>query len=343
MPGDQRMTRTHKAVRGALALGALGALAACDNGNSNIVALVPVNPMFQSYVALGNSITAGFQSGGINDSTQRQSYALLLARSMHTRYAFPSLTMPGCPPPINNFLTQSRVGTSTTSTTCLLRNPGSVTAALNNVAVPGIASANPSQQVDTSQAANPLDQFILGGKSMVQRALDAQPTFATVWVGNNDILGPAIQGLPNLATPQAAFVASYSKMIDTLVKGAPGIKGVLIGVVQVANAPVLIAAPVFTIPAFAGAISAATGKVVVIDPACATSASLIGFPIVAAIKAGVHPPTIDCSKSPVPPFPPLGDIFVLDVAEQAQVKSIIDGYNTYIKAKADSIGFGYYD
>src|SRR5215831_9696447 len=266
MPGDQRMTRTHKAVRGALALGALGALAACDNGNSNIVALTPVNAMFQSYVALGNSLTAGFQSGGINDSTQKQSYALLLARSMHTRYAFPSLTMPGCPPPINNFLTQSRVGTSSTSTTCFLRNLSSVTTALNNVAVPGIASANPSQQVDTSQAANPLDQFILGGKSMVQRALDAQPTFATVWVGNNDVLGPAIQGIPALATPQAVFVANYSKMITQLIAGAPTLKGVLIGVVQVTGAPVMVAAAAFTNPAFAAGISAAAGKTVVVDP-----------------------------------------------------------------------------
>ena len=35
--------------------------------------------MFKNYVALGNSITAGYQSAGINDSTQRQSYARLLA------------------------------------------------------------------------------------------------------------------------------------------------------------------------------------------------------------------------------------------------------------------------
>jgi len=37
--------------------------------------------MFQRYVAMGNSITAGFQSGGINDSTQRRSYAVLVAVS----------------------------------------------------------------------------------------------------------------------------------------------------------------------------------------------------------------------------------------------------------------------
>src|SRR5215467_8282665 len=333
------MFRMQTAVRGMLLLGASAAFLACT-GDDHIVVPTPNNPIFASYVALGNSLTAGFQSGGINDSTQRQSYALLLARSMHTRYAFPSLTMPGCPPPINNFLTQSRVGTSSTSTTCFLRNLSSVTTALNNVAVPGIASANPSQQVDTSQAANPLDQFILGGKSMVQRALDAQPTFATVWVGNNDVLGPAIQGIPALATPQAVFVANYSKMISQLIAGAPSLKGVLIGVVQVTGAPVMVAAAAFADTNFQRGINLATHATIQYDPGCATSASLIGFPIVTAIAAGKHPPIISCSKTGIGQ---LGDIFVLDAAEQAQVQGIIVGYNTYIKAKADSIGFGYYD
>ena len=34
-------------------------------------------------------IKAGYQSGGINDSTQKQSYAVLLAKQMHTRFAYP--------------------------------------------------------------------------------------------------------------------------------------------------------------------------------------------------------------------------------------------------------------
>src|SRR5262249_17428624 len=104
-PGDQRMTRTQIIARGALALVTLGAVLSCDNNtNGDVISPRPLNPIFTSYVALGNSLTAGFQSGGINDSTQKQSYALLLARSMGTRYAYPSLTMPGCPPPLNNFL-----------------------------------------------------------------------------------------------------------------------------------------------------------------------------------------------------------------------------------------------
>src|SRR5262249_24639956 len=148
-PGDQRMTRTQMVVRGALALVTFGALVSCDNNtNGDLIGPNPVNAIFKNYVALGNSLTAGFQSDGINASTQRQSYALLLARSMGTRYAYPSLAMPGCRPPLNNFLTQTRVTLAgqppSTAATCNLRSTSSITAALNNVAVPGIASVDPT-------------------------------------------------------------------------------------------------------------------------------------------------------------------------------------------------------
>src|SRR6478672_2907631 len=115
------MSRTHKVARGALLLGAVTALASACHSDDGLIGPVPADPMFKSFVALGNSITAGWQSGGINDSTQKQSYALLLARSMNTRYAYPALAGVGCPPPVNNLLTQTRVGGATsTGTTCQL-------------------------------------------------------------------------------------------------------------------------------------------------------------------------------------------------------------------------------
>src|SRR6185503_6591709 len=138
------MFRMQTAVRGALLLGAAAMFFACK-GDDHIVVPVVNNSIFERYVAMGNSITAGYQSGGINDSTQRQSYALLLARQMGTRYAYPALLAPGCPPPVNNLLTQTRVGGATsTGTTCAFRVPASVTSALNNVAVPNAGSADPT-------------------------------------------------------------------------------------------------------------------------------------------------------------------------------------------------------
>jgi lysophospholipase L1-like esterase len=348
------MSRSHTVVRGALSLGvaavAAAAAAAC-NGDTHIVMPTVNNSIFQSYVALGNSITAGYQSGGINDSTQRLSYAVLLAKQMGTRFAYPSLVMPGCPPPVSNLLTQARVtlskATPSTSTTCALRDTGSVRAIINNVAVPGIASADPDAAVGPN--ANTLVQLFLGGETMVQKALDAQPTFATVWVGNNDILVPALSGLPSTATTVPTFITNYAKDINALVAGAPNLKGVLIGVVQVAAAPIMFRAGLLAqSPAAAAAASQVAGRPVSLDPVtCAGTGAtaLVNFQYIAAIQArpAGFPGTVYCGKVLGGGASDPGDNGILDPAEQLSVANTINGYNAYIKAKADSIGFAYYD
>lgn len=341
------MSRKSVAVRGALLLGALGAMAACDSGGAHVLGPNVKNAIFQSYVAIGNSITAGYQSGGINDSTQRQSYAFLLARQMGTRFAYPSLTLPGCPPPLNNLLTQTRVG-GATPTTCALRALGATfPATLNNVAVPGAASADPTSQL--GPAASALTELILGGETMVQKAIDARPTFATVWIGNNDILGPATNGLPSTATPIPTFVANYSKMITQLLQGAQGLKGVLIAVAQVTNVPLMIPAAAFADPTVRGAAGQVAGRAVALDPVTCDPAvginALIDFQYLGAIRLrpAALPGTIYCQKISGGGQSDLGDFLVLDPGEIAAVNTLINGYNTYIKAKADSIGFAYYD
>jgi lysophospholipase L1-like esterase len=327
-------------------MGAGAVFIGCGDGG-RVVAPVAASPIFQSYVALGNSLTAGYQSGGINDSTQQQGYAVLLAKQMHTRFAYPSLVNPGCPPPIANFLTQARVGgASSTSTTCLLRNPATAGATINNVAVPGIASADPTATAGPN--GNTLSQLFLGGETMVQKALDNRPTFATVWIGNNDILEPALGGLPAVATPVATFITNYAADINTLVAGAPGLKGVLLGVVQVANAPILFPAVALTNPTVAAAASVAAGRPVSLDPVtCAGSASnaLINFEYLVAIQArpAAFPGTVYCSPVLGGGVNDPGDNGVLDVNEQVTVANTINAYNAYIKAKADSIGFAYFD
>ncbi|HZK36524.1 MAG TPA: hypothetical protein VFC57_06185, partial [Aeromicrobium sp.] len=145
------------------AFGALVGLAACE---SKSIVLGPTTPaggaIFTSYVALGNSITAGFQSNGINDSTQRQSFARLLAIQMGTQYHYASMQSPGCPPPIANGLTGALLSTATP---CALRAGSSVTDILNNVAVPGARVLDPSSP--STVASNALTTFVLGGKTQV--------------------------------------------------------------------------------------------------------------------------------------------------------------------------------
>jgi lysophospholipase L1-like esterase len=342
------------------AVGALIVLAGCESKRSLLGPATPSGgDIFTSYVAIGNSITAGYQSGGINDSTQRQSYARLLANQMGTQYHYASIAGRGCSPPIANTQTGALVGVGSTGLTCDLRAAASVTDILNNVAVPGARVLDP---ISTSTvASNALTTFILGGKTQVQKALDASPTFMTIWIGNNDVLVAGLSGIlvptPALAqsgiiSTQTQFQASYDAMISQLTAGAPGLKGVLIGVAQVANLPSMSSgALIAATPTIQAGLTAAAGAPVTILPNCTGSASLIDVPqLLVAIRKYVanatdplgHPPVISCSPGAIPGTP-VGDIFVLDATEQATLSGVINGYNAYIKGKADAIGFAYYD
>jgi lysophospholipase L1-like esterase len=332
-----------------LAVAGILAVAACEASEDAVGPADLADPIFLRYVAIGNSITAGFQSNGINDSTQRESYAFLLGQAMHTRFAYPALVMPGCPPPIANTQTGA-LAEGGAPGSCKLRASSSVTDALNNVAVPGARALDPTSS--STAASNALTTFILGGKTQVQRALDADPTFATVWIGNNDVLQAGLSGIlvstPSLgqngieSTPQE-FQTKYDAMISQLTAGAPGLRGVLIGVAQVGYLPSLSAgALIFGSPAAQAGISAAAGQPVAVLANCSGSAALINVPqIIGAIRAGTHPAVISCAPGALPA--PVGDVFVLDPQEQATLSATITAYNAYIQGKAAELGFGYWD
>src|SRR5712692_10858453 len=180
--------------RSSAALLGLLLVAACQNDQLNRpFANTPVDPLFARYVSMGNSITAGFQSGGINDSTQRQSYAVLIGGAMGgNRFYYPSLNSFGCPPPFTNIFTGARVGgAGITGTTCLFRSPN-IPPYLSNVAVPGAETIDILNNGPTPGThSNPLTQLFLGGRTQVQVMMAAQPTFVSAWIGNNDLLGAA--------------------------------------------------------------------------------------------------------------------------------------------------------
>jgi lysophospholipase L1-like esterase len=332
-----------------LAVAGILAAAACEANRDAVGPSNLASPIFSSYVAIGNSITAGFQSNGINDSTQRQSYAFLLAQQMGTRFAYPALAKPGCPPPIANTQTGA-LADGGAAGSCALLLPASVTSILNNVAVPGARALDIT--TGSTAASNALTTFILGGETQVQRALDAQPTFVTVWVGNNDVLQAGLSGIL-VATPAlgqngiestpAEFQTKYDAMISQLTTGAPGVRGVLIGVAQVGYLPSLSAGGlIFGSPAAQAGISAAAGQPVAVLANCSGSSSLINVPqIIGAIRAGTHPAVISCAPGALPA--PVGDVFVLDPQEQANLSATITAYNDYIKGKATELGFGYWD
>jgi hypothetical protein len=336
---------------GVAALLSASAITACSSDNG-VVGGTPVDPLFKTYVSLGNSITAGWQSDGINDSTQMQSYAVLFAHAVNTGFRVALINRPGCPPPLDNFLPPHRVG-GLTSHDCALRTPANTPGALNNLAVPGATSLSPTGAVPgpDTLVENVLTTLILGGETQAQRAAEAQPTFVSAWIGNNDVLNaslsgilPATPGISNGVTSLPAFTTNYKNLVKAL-KAIPSIRGgVLIGVVNTANVPLLFRAALLYDPTVKGAFDLAAGTTTVIDPTTCppTTTSLINFQLAGAIRGGTHPPTVYCEALPAP-FKPLGNVYVLDAAEQIAVTDTVTAYNALIAAEADTLGFAYYD
>jgi hypothetical protein len=198
---------------------------------------VPATPLLARYVAMGNSITAGMQSAGINDSTQAQAYPALLARMAGDTFYIPALAYPGCPPPYAVPLGPTRVGPSSTSTTCLLREGPQPF--ISNVAVPGAYASDLSSNV--GGGANVLTTLILGGQTQDALMAAEQPTFVSLWAPNNDILAAVNLGDTTAAvlTPLASYMASFNASVNAI-KAANPQGAVLIGVVDVPDfAPVV--------------------------------------------------------------------------------------------------------
>jgi hypothetical protein len=334
------MTHHH---RRALAIVAVAAPLLLSCSDEALLPPQPVAEMFSRYAALGNSLTAGFQSGGINDSTQLESYAIVLAQAMGLEigrdFTYPSLAMPGCPPPLVNIFTQETIDTIPV-TNCAFR--GELPRQINNVAVPGAAVIDVLSNLDPASNPNPLTSQMLGGRTQAEAASLIGPTFASVFIGNNDILGAITDqtnpGDPGLITRVGDFRSSYDSIMAVL-DSLPTLQGgILIGVVQVTFAPYASSGAAYWL-------ASQTIADLTVDNNCLDQQEIAGTtdsasvlipfhyaaPIMAAAAAGV-PQTIDCSVDAV-----------ISAAEAAFMVLVVGAYNDIIEEHATSREWAYLD
>jgi hypothetical protein len=357
------MTRIHRL----LPLALIALVGACDNEE-----LIPptanpdlVDPLFARYVAFGNSITAGLQSGGINDSTQERSYAVLLAEQMGTEFNVPLLNRPGCPPPFTNIFTQTVVG-DPGPLGCALRDPD-IPELLNNVAYPGAEVLEALTYFDPAIFPSETDvfrTFLLGGHTPLEAARPVQPTFVTAWLGNNDVLGAILDeanpGDPAQVTAPADFAASYAEFMDSLDAFGTIQGGLLIGAVHAAAAPYLTQGRVWK--GFELQYDAATSPLNALDVtnACLTFQAIPGTSDTAwtSVPFAVGGPALGLAQARVDSV--LGgdlapgdlETVVIDCADDTQAVTAAEvlnmfgavaQYNAAIEAEADARGWAYLD
>ena len=338
----------------AAVLGLVLAAAACNDDQLNRpFSNVPVDPLFDRYVSMGNSITAGFQSGGINDSTQLQSYAVLLARAMRAPFFPPLLNRPGCPPPYTNVFAQptpTRVGGGTATTCALRKIPNPAPPYISNTAVPGAEVEDIISNSDTASNPNTLTQFILGGLTQTQMLERAHPTFVSIWIGNNDVLGAATSstnpGDSTKITSVANFQARYSAMLDTV--DAAGPQGaILIGVANVTAIPFFSAGATYwaikngLVPgsAFPPAFTVSNNCAPVASgiPGARGDQTLVPFPYGAALLGAAQlgaPRNLDCADTVAAVVVP---------SELTKLVAAVTAYNAFISSQATAHGWAYID
>ncbi len=338
-----------------LAAGALF-LSACHEDETLAEPVTPppgstVNALFDRPVWMGNSITAGYQSAGINDSTQRQSYAYLLANAMGTPYFYRSLRGNGCTAPFTNNKTQQRVG-GASATTC----GGASTAVLpwmSNTAVPGARAIEMTDNNATPvSASNTLTQVILQFATQAERMQEAQPTFVSMWAGNNDVLGALTNstnpGLPAAVTSQGTFDAAYDAAAAAI-DGSTATGAILVGVVDVSNIPYSSTGSTLWClkTGLCGFPAAAFPPNFTVNNNCAPDAAIPGakgdsilvpwskyLPRIAAASVTPFPATtIDCSV----------DNDVVTPAEYAILRNAVVGYNAKIQAVATANNWAFWN
>ena len=289
------MKNTIKFMIGLLAIGLVSCEPEFENAVSDEGFYDAGDADFSNYVALGNSLTAGYADGALYMSGQKDSYPNIMAQ----QFSFVGggdFTQPLTSDDLGGLLLggQQILGNRLVLSADENGNPfpapldgmpttdvvSSETGPFNNMGVPGAKSYHlvtpgyGSVAGVANGTANPwYARFATSESSTVLAdAASLNPTFFSLWIGNNDILGYATSGGSgvdqtgnldpstyggNDITDPNVFAAVYSAQVDALVAG--GAKGVLLNIPDVTSIPYFTTVPTQSIPldaATAGAVNA---------------------------------------------------------------------------------------
>ncbi|WP_452227339.1 G-D-S-L family lipolytic protein [Lacinutrix cladophorae] len=238
-----------------------------DNPTEEVVlpTLTAGSANFSNYVSIGNSLTAGYTDNALFIAGQQNSMPNMLSQKF-ALVGGGAFTQPLMEDNIGGLLfggMQNVDGSfgprlyfngagpavlpATSTTEAFAPTLGSH----NNMGVPGAASfhllydgyGNPGNLLTTPATANPYYVRIASAPNatVLGDALAQQPTFVSLWIGNNDVLGYATSGgdtTLGAITPQATFDASIGAIVGALqTSGAQGV---------MANIPYVTTIPHFT-------------------------------------------------------------------------------------------------
>lgn len=235
---------------------------------------------FSKYVALGNSLTAGYRDNALYVDGQSESYPAMLAQQMKLvgggdfkQPLMPNNTggftnLPGFPGKYMLSVVNGALSPGPTQPGGALDN---ITPAgpYQNMGIPGaksfhlLAPGYGSQAGLATGTANPyFVRFASSATtSAVADAMAQAPTFFSLWIGNNDVLGYATSGGDgsNEITSQTMFAQAYNGLVNTLTSN--GAKGVVANIPNVTAIPFFTTVPYNPVPLDAASVTALNQQV----------------------------------------------------------------------------------
>ncbi len=293
---------------------------------------------FTRYVSLGDSLTAGYQSGGLAGSISRNSYPALISRQARPGAAFdqPLISDPGIPAVLE---LRSLVGPTILPKAGMgnLTNPIG-TRPYNNLGVPGANVRDTVATVSGGLHDVVLQPFspLLRGRTALQQAVQQNPTFVTIWIGNNDALGAATSGIVIdgvTLTPLARFETDLRAIASAI--AATGAKMAFANIPDVTTIPFVTTVPnVVVNPATNLPVLINGQPVRLIGPRGQLAAGdRVLLTATTELRMGKGIPTALGGSGL-----PLSDSSVLDAGEIATISARVAGYNNVIATVANERG-----
>jgi lysophospholipase L1-like esterase len=337
-----RLTHAHLLAhaRPALPLAALAAallgLASCSSGSSSSATTQTHTAIpggnFTTTVFLGDSLTAGYQSGSLLDTAEVHGWAPLVAAQASFPIVQALIAPPGAPATLELQSISPLIITTASGTTTGRDNPSTQ---VTDLAVPGallndVLATVPVASPTTGQ--QQITQLVLGfpglglGQAYSQAtfAAKANPTTIFLWAGNNDALVADETGMPASMTSLADFTTQYAALISQLTTQTTAH-------LVIANIPDVTLVPYLTPAALVLAeYSAATGY-----PTSTLSALLGISPGDFVNPGGLAEITAILQGKQAPP---ISDAGVLSAAEAVIVQQRVSDFNTVIAAQAKAAG-----
>jgi lysophospholipase L1-like esterase len=211
------------------------------------------NADFTTYVALGNSLTAGYADDALYHSTQANSYPAILAQQF-AKVGGGTFVQPVVESEYGILPGKLKLGykTDCLGDTSLSPVPDEGTLddlaplgyTVNNMGIPGaksfhlLADGYGDFAGIAAGTANPYYARFASSaiSTVVGDAIALQPTFYSLWIGNNDVLGYATTGgVRDSITGQATFAYAMNTIVMSM--DATGAKGVIANIPDVTTIP----------------------------------------------------------------------------------------------------------